>query len=217
MEKKSLDGLVFTDEKIVGKWMTVEEVLTEIEKETVFFDESKGGVTFSGGEPLAQFDFLMELLKACKERDIHTTLDTTGYCREDKFNKLPGQVDLFLYDLKMMNDAKHKQYTGISNRLILKNLKTLSDAGERVILRFPVVPGINDTEENISELKLFMRSLSPTIREISLLPYHNLGKNKYERFNIQDKMNGVKAMERKDLHPLKKDFEEIGFEVRIGG
>ncbi len=216
-EQKPLDGKVFTDEKKVGKRVTPEEVMHEIEKEIVFFDESGGGVTFSGGEPLQQYEFLVVLLKACREKGIHTTLDTSGYCRKDIFKKLFGKVDLFLYDLKLMDDSLHKKYTGVSNRVILENLILLSEEGENVIIRFPVVPNITYTRDNIEALKDFINPLKPGIHQIHLLPYHNIGKGKYTRFNIPDRMNGAKKMDQNELIGLKEEFEEIGFEVRIGG
>lgn len=216
-EQKPLDGRVFTDEKTVGKWVTVEEVMHEIEKEIVFFDESGGGATFSGGEPLQQFDFLIAILKACREKGIHTTLDTSGYCRKDRFKKLIGKVDLFLYDLKLMDDILHKKYTGVSNRVILENLELLSAEEANVIIRFPVVPDITNTSENVDALKTLMITLKPGIHRIHLLPYHNTGKGKYVRFNIPNRMNGTKSMDQNDLRELRKEFEEIGFEVRIGG
>jgi len=217
LEKKPLDGLVFTGEKTIGKWMTVEEVMEIIEKEIVFFDESEGGVTFSGGEPLQQFDFLRALLKACREKDIHTTLDTTGFCNEEKFRKLIGEVDLFLFDLKLMDDVQHKKYTGISNRVILKNLISLVEAGEEVILRLPVVPGITNTRENLEALKKFIEPLNFSTRKISLLPYHDFGKEKYEKFNMVNRLNGIKPLDKKELNQLKEEFEEIGYQVKIGG
>jgi pyruvate formate lyase activating enzyme len=216
-ERKPLDGMMFTNEKTVGQWVTTEEVMHEIEKEIVFFDESGGGVTFSGGEPLQQFDFLMALLKACREKGIHTTLDTSGYCNENTFEQLIGEADLFLYDLKLMDDNLHKKYTGVSNRVILNNLKLLSGEGAHVIIRFPVVPDITNTRDNIDALKYYIHALKPGIHEIHLLPYHNTGNGKYVRFNIPNRMNGVGSLNINDLTELKKKFEEIGFEVRIGG
>jgi pyruvate formate lyase activating enzyme len=217
LEKKSLDGLVFTDEKAVGKWMTTDEVMEEIEKDVVFFDESDGGVTFSGGEPLYQFDFLMSLLRACREKGIHTTVDTTGFCKEEIFRKLYGEVDLYLYDLKLMDDELHKKYTGISNRVILKNLESLSGTGEKVILRFPVVPGITNTKENLDQLKKYIEPLDLGLKKISLLPYHDFGKEKYAKFNVANRLDGIKPLQKKDLQELKAEFEEMGYEVKIGG
>ena len=217
LEKKPLDGMIFTEKKTVGKWMTTEEVMKEIEKEIIFFDESEGGVTFSGGEPLMQYDFLMDLLSACREKDIHTAIDTTGFCKEGNFIKLLGKVDLFLYDLKLMDDDLHKKYTGISNQLILKNLKSLSGTGEKVILRFPVVPGITNTRKNLNEMKDFIEPLDLGQKKISLLPYHDFGKEKYEKFNMVNRLNGIKPLEKKDLNELKSEFEKIGYDVKIGG
>lgn len=216
-EQKPLDGKVFADKRAVGKWVTPEEVMHEIEKEIVFFDESGGGVTFSGGEPIQQFDFLLSLLKACREKGIHTALDTSGYCNENMFRSLIGNVDLFLYDLKLMDNTLHKKYTGVSNRVILKNLNLLSREEENVIIRFPVVPGITNTRENVDALKTFLTTLKPGIKHVHLLPFHNTGKGKYERFNIPNRMNGLKSMDQNDLEGLITEFEEIGFEVRIGG
>lgn len=215
--EKQLDGKVFIEKETIGKWMTVEEVMNEIEKETVFFDESGGGVTFSGGEPLNQFNFLLVLLQECRRKNIHTTLDTTGYCNEIKFRRLLGKVDLYLYDIKTIDDALHKKYTGVSNKVSLNNLRTLTEAKENVILRFPIIPGITDTSENINDLKAFLGSFNHNIKEVHLLPYHNIATNKYKRLYITNRMEGVRSLGKKDLSGLKTEFEKEGYIVRIGG
>ncbi len=215
--EKPLDGKVFIENETIGKWMTVEEVMNEIEKETVFYDESGGGVTFSGGEPLNQFNFFLALLQACKGKNIHTTLDTNGYCNEEKFRELLEKVDLYLYDIKILNDSLHKKYTGVSNSCILNNLRTLCDAKEKVILRFPVVPAITDTSKNINDLKTFLESFNHDIKEIHLLPYHKIATNKYKRLYITNQMEGVRSLGKKDLTGLKTEFEKEGYIVKIGG
>jgi len=214
---KPLDGKDFIEKETIGKWMTVEEVMNEIEKETVFYDESGGGVTFSGGEPLKQFDFLLLLLQECRERNIHTTLDTTGYCNEIKFRRLLGKVDLYLYDIKTIDDALHKKYTGVSNKVSLNNLRTLTEAKENVILRFPIIPGITDIYGNINDLKAFLGSFDHNIKEINLLPYHKTATNKYKRLHITNQMEGVRSLGKKDLTGLKTEFEKEGYIVKIGG
>lgn len=179
--------------EIIGEKRSVDEVIAEIEKEVVFYDESRGGVTFSGGEPLAQPRFLQALLKECRKRDIHTTLDTTGYVSPKTFKSIMDKVDMFLYDLKIMDDKKHIQCTGVSNRLVLENLKILSKKGKKVIIRFPVIPGITDTEENIKKVGTFVSSLK-NIEEIDLLPYHRIAEGKYLHLKKENKMKEMKVM-----------------------
>ncbi|MQY78560.1 MAG: radical SAM protein, partial [Bacteroidetes bacterium] len=176
-----------------------------------------GGVTFSGGEPLNQFNFSLALLQACKGKNIHITLDTTGYCNEEKFRELLEKVDLYLYDIKILNDSLHKKYTGVSNKVSLNNLRTLTEAKENVILRFPIIPGITDTSENINDLKAFLGSFNHDIKEIHLLPYHNIATNKYKRLRITNQLEGVRSLGKKDLTGLKTEFEKEGYIVRIGG
>jgi len=192
--------------KITGEEKTVEEVMQEIEKETLFHDESNGGVTFSGGEPLEQPEFLSALLAECKKRDIHTTLDTTGWASPRVFASIIDKVDLFLYDLKIMDNKKHIRCTGVSNRLVKRNLKTLSQKGKRVIIRFPVIPGITDTEENIKAVGAFVSSLKK-IDQIDLLPYHRTAEAKYKRLKMENKMIGVKPPTNEQMKKIKSLFK----------
>ena len=132
----TFDGICVEEEEIVGNLMTVEEVMHEIMKDKVFYDESGGGATFSGGEPLIQPDFLKAVLKHCRNRGIHTTLDTTGYASWETFKSIIPNVDLFLYDIKFVDDSQHQKYTGVSNASILYNLKNLVRHKKKIILRF---------------------------------------------------------------------------------
>lgn len=211
-----LDGINFGQQETIGKLMTTDEVMSEIEKDSIFYDESGGGVTFSGGEPLMQHKFLLALLNRCNDAGIHTAVDTTGYTSPKVFMPIAEKADLFLYDLKLMDDEKHKKYTGVPNKAILENLKYLNELKKAVIVRFPVIPGINDTEKNISAMKEFLLPLK-NIRKLALLPYHNIANHKYEKIKMDNKMNGVKALSKQDMEGLKKEFEDIGFEVNIGG
>jgi pyruvate formate lyase activating enzyme len=179
--------------EIIGEKRSVDEVMNEIEKEVVFYDESKGGVTFSGGEPLIQPQFLSALLKECRKRDIHTTVDTTGCVSPKTFKSIMDKVDLFLYDLKIMDDKKHIQYTGVSNLLVIENLKILFKKGKNVIIRFPVIPGVTDTEENIKAVGIFVSSLK-NIGEIDLLPYHHTAEGKYQRLKKETMMKTMTVM-----------------------
>ncbi len=165
--------------EMIGKKLTTEEVIKEIEKDLVFYEESGGGATFSGGEPLKQSEFLESLLNGCREKKIHTAVDTSGYISWEILNKINSKVDLFLYDLKIMDNERHKKYTGVSNESILENLKKLSSIHNNIFIRFPVIPGINDDYQNIRETGEFLSSLK--IAQVNLLPYHYIGVDKYRR------------------------------------
>jgi len=164
--------------------MTVEDVLLEVEKDRVFYDQSGGGVTFSGGEPLYQHQFLHALLSASKRKNLHTTVDTTGYTSPEILERLRDFVDLFLYDLKTLDDDCHREFTGVSNRLILENLERLIQWGRRVIVRIPLIPGVNDDSVSIRNMGAFVRDLG-AVSEIHLLPYHTTGSEKYRRLGME--------------------------------
>jgi pyruvate formate lyase activating enzyme len=201
--------------EIIGKWMSTEEVINEIEKDMIFHDGSKGGVTFSGGEPLMQPEFLNALLEECKKKGIHTSLDTSGYATFENLEKIKDKVDLFLYDIKMIDDEKHKKTTGVSNKSILDNLRKLSERGNNIVVRIPVIPGINNTDEDISEIAEFITTLKE-IKEICLLPYHNIAKHKYEKLNRPFMMKKTEPLSEENKENIKKKFEYFGFKVRIG-
>jgi pyruvate formate lyase activating enzyme len=205
-----------SNKHLISKEITVNHVMEEIEKEIIYFDESGGGVTFSGGEPLMQPDFLKILLKECKKREIHTALDTTGYSSEEAFNSVIDDVDLFLFDLKLINDDLHKQYTGVSNQIIHKNLETLARMGKKTIIRFPVIPDITDTKDNLLAIKKYLLSLK-TIKDINLLPYHKTTESKYIKLNRKYKLSGMNPPGENKMILLKNEFEEYGFKVKIGG
>lgn len=201
--------------ELVGKTYTSRELLKEIEKDSIFYYESNGGVTFSGGEPLVQIDFLREMLELCKESDIHTTLDTSGYSAWENIESIIDNVDLFLYDLKLMDEEKHKKYTGVSNKLILENLKNISDRGKRIFIRIPVMAGINDDDENINSTIDFIKTLN--IEQVNLIPYHDMGKDKYGRLGLEYKLKDLKKPSEERVEELKAKFEKSGFKVKIGG
>ena len=170
--------------EIVGREYTVPEIIEEILKDRVFYEESGGGVTFSGGEPLAQPEFLAALLNACRKEGIHTVLDTSGYAEKEVILETAVLADLVLYDLKAMNPETHLLLTGVYNREILENLTLLSDAGTEVLIRFPLIPGRNDDEENIRATGIFVKGLS-NILGVELLPFHPAAKEKHRRFSIR--------------------------------
>jgi pyruvate formate lyase activating enzyme len=202
--------------EIVGQEMTVAQVMAEIERDIVFYDESGGGVTFSGGEPLLQRDFLLALLRACQEKEIHTALDTCGFARWETLDSMRGYVDLFLYDLKLMDDARHRKFTGVSNQVILQNLQALSRRGHDIVLRVPIIPGINDDDENIHQLSAFAAAL-PHLNRIDILPYHQTGAEKYHRLNKAYGLSEVRPPSEGRIIEIVEMIRGFGLQVKIGG
>lgn len=209
-------GNTVCEEEIFGKKYSVNELLDEIKKDHVFYDESGGGVTFSGGEPMLQIKFLKEVLKECRISGIHTTIDTAGYVTRRLFNQIYDYTDLFLYDLKIIDDKLHREFTGVSNEIILNNLKYLTDKGNKVVIRIPLIPGITDTEQNLSELSAYILKLK-NVRKIDLLPYNEIAESKYKRFNVTYKPGRLKTQNEKRLNELKTYFEDLGLEILVRG
>lgn len=212
-----VNGKIFHEKETVGEWMTLSRVMEEIRKERVFMETSDGGVTLSGGEPLLQHDFALELLAACKREGIHTALDTTGYTSKKILTGFLEKTDLFLYDLKHLDDAVHLKYTGVSNKTILENLRLLDKEEAQIILRFPVIPGINNDQDHLKELIGFLKKETPRIKRIDLLPYHNIAGHKYQKFNLPNRMKGVEEPGEKAVQDLKLTLEKEGFDVKTGG
>jgi len=210
------NGSSSVEEAKIGRKVPVQEVMAEILKDRIFYDESGGGVTFSGGEPLLQADFLSESLDFCHEEGIHAAVDTCGYAEKKVFSKIIDKTDLFLYDLKLMDDALHKKYTGVSNQLVLENLRMISEAGKPVQVRVPIIPGITDTKENLSDMIKFISEIN-NIQEVNLLPYHKIGSHKYQRLGMSYKMDGVEKPGNSIMDTIKKQFEGSGYKVTIGG
>jgi pyruvate formate lyase activating enzyme len=202
-------------QQLVGKQYSTEEIINEIKKDLIYFESSSGGVTFSGGEPLMQPIFLRDVLKQCKNKGIHTALDTSGYASKYILNSIINYVDLFLYDMKIINNNQHEKYTGMSNEIILKNLKTLESNKKNVILRFTVVKGITDTRENINNVLNLVSSLKK-IYKIDLLTFHNV-KEKYFRLGKEYKLNNIQSPTNDEINNIKDQFVQRGFNVKIGG
>jgi pyruvate formate lyase activating enzyme len=201
---RELDGKLFSNQSAVGSWQLAVNVMAEIEKDMVFYRESGGGVTFSGGEPLMQPDFLAEMLELCKSHGIHTAIDTCGHAEPGAFRKVMDSADLFLYDLKLMDDAQHMKYTGVSNLLALKNLEMLANAGKEILIRFPVIPGITDGEENIRQIAILMNRLH--LHRIDILPYHSIARDKYRRMNREYLLPEIKEPTGNEMKQLKHFF-----------
>ena len=201
--------------EIIGEKLTAEEVIKEIEKDLVFYEESGGGVTFSGGEPLGQSEFLEGLLNGCREKKIHTAVDTSGYIFWEILNKINPKVDLFLYDLKLMDNERHKKYTGVSNEIILENLEKLSSVHNNIFIRFPVIPGINDDYQNIKEMGEFLSSLE--ITQVNLLSYHYIGKDKYRRLGSAYKLATTQPPSKEKLSEVSAILRKFNLNVKLRG
>jgi len=202
--------------EIVGREMTVAQVMAEIERDVAFYDQSGGGVTFSGGEPLSQPDFLLALLRACKENEIHTAVDTCGFAAWETLDSIRKHVDLFLYDLKLMDEAKHREFTGVSNELILKNLQMLSAQGQDIFLRVPVIPGINDDAENIRQIGTFAAAL-PRLDRVDILPYHRAAAEKHHRLNKVYGLPETRPPSDERMAEITQILEGFGLRVKVGG
>ncbi len=202
--------------EMTGRTMTLDEAMKEIRKDIIFYDESGGGVTFSGGEPLMQPEFLTGLLEACGQEEIHRAVDTTGFASTETILRIAEQTDLFLYDLKHMDPEEHRKYTGVSNEVILRNLKALAERGAALNIRFPVIPGINDDAENIRRTADFVRSL-PGNHKVNILPYHRAGKEKYKNLGMSYPLENTEEPSGAKMECVKKELEGFGLEVKIGG
>jgi pyruvate formate lyase activating enzyme len=200
---------------VAGRTMTVTGILTEIERDVLFFDESGGGVTFTGGEPFGQPELLEALLRACRERRIHTTIETCGAAARETVLRIAALADLVLYDLKLLDPARHRQYTGAPNRNILENLQALVAAGRPVIVRIPVVPGINDGATDVSAACAYLAKLHLT--RVDLLPYHRAGAGKYPRLGREYRLERTPPPEDAAMAAIAAHMKAVGIPVRIAG
>ena len=200
---------------ICGREMSAAEVVAEIAKDKVFYEQSGGGATFSGGEAMAQIDFLHDALQGCREQGIHTAVDTSGQVPWESFARILPVTDLFLYDLKIMDDKRHRRFTGVSNRLILENLVRLAAETEKIRIRFPVIPTVTDDADNIARIIEFLRGIR--FRLIDLLPYHPLGRGKAAQLGREDRMEGIAAPAADRMEEVRQQFAEAGFAVQVGG
>jgi pyruvate formate lyase activating enzyme len=198
-----------------GTKMTVQQVVLEFKKDATTYRRSGGGITISGGEPLVQSDFTLGLLKASKEQGWHTAIETTAFADSEIIEKVLPYVDLALMDIKSIDPETHKKFTGVSNEIILKNAVRVSEITKTVV-RVPTIPGVNATEEGISAICQFTKTLH-NVTTIHLLPYHTYGENKYELLGRDYLMKDVKSLTPDKIQALKSVVEGQGFECIIGG
>lgn len=210
------EACLFGARTIAGRRMTVEEVLAEVEKDWSFYNRSGGGVTVGGGEPLMQFEFVLALLKRCKERFFHTALETCGHGPWQHLKPISEYIDLLYYDIKHMDPQKHKELTGVSNELILSNAKrVLSGKMDcEVIVRIPIVPDYNDSKQDVEAIAKFVAESGGTM--IELLPYHALGSSKYKQLGIQYELGGIRPPSEEQMEKLRNVVKSFGLKEMTG-
>jgi pyruvate formate lyase activating enzyme len=197
----------------VGDYMTVDEVVKKVEDDRIFYENSNGGMTVSGGEALVQSAFVREVLKKCREKGIHTALDTTGNAPWQDIESVLEYVDLVLQDIKHMDTEMHKKGTGVGNERILENARKIAQS-VRIWIRIPLIPDYNDSEENIRMVCEFASDIGA--EKISVLPYHDLGSSKYPKLGIVYPMEGTTPPTEEAVESVRKTIESLGLEVEVG-
>lgn len=200
----------------IGNRMSTGDLVKSLLRDRIFYDESGGGVTFSGGEPLMQARFVIEALRLLRAEGVHTALDTCGHAKWADLEEAASQADLVLYDVKLMDETRHKAATGVSNRLILDNLAALSKIHQEIWIRIPIIPGINDDVANLEATAAFLAPL-PGIRQVDLLPYHPTGEAKFARVGMTYTLHGTPTPSIQHLETLSGIFHAKGLHTTIGG
>lgn len=201
--------------ELAGRRVTAEDAVAEAVRDSVFYEESGGGVTFSGGEPLAQPEFLEAMLQACRRSSVPAAVDTCGYVPPDSLMRIEPLAGLFLFDLKLMDPVRHRKLTGVDNAIILENLKRLARSGARVVVRIPVIPGVNDDDENLTRTAAFLKSLDKT-PPVRLLPYHRLGRGKGRRLLRGAVGRDFPVPTAADLERVRRSLAALGLEIDRG-
>lgn len=205
--------------EIVGREYTVKELTKELMKDQMFYEESGGGVTFSGGEVMSMdMDFILAMAKELKRQDVTLTIDTCGYVPYERFEKILPYVNTFLYDVKVMDPELHKKYMGTDNKLILENLIRLSQDGARIYIRIPTIKEVNGNEENMKETIAFLKEHDIHPAGVNLLPYHDTGSGKYAKLDMEYKGTDLHAPDKEEMEALAALFVNAGFtNTKIGG
>ena len=202
--------------KVVGYDTTVEEVMKKVLQDMPYYRRSGGGITLSGGEALCQTDFVIALLSECKKEGINTAVETTACLPWEMIEPVLPLLDTVLMDIKHIDSEKHEQFCGLRNELILHNARKIAESGTRLVIRVPVIPTFNDTEDEIKAIAKFAAAL-PGVREIHLLPYHRLGYDKYVGLDREYKMGDVPVPSSKKMESLRRIAQAHGLEAIIGG
>ena len=215
--ERKMNGKSIAGKKTYGERLEIGTIVETLLRDQHFYEESGGGVTFSGGEPLMQINELEELLKASNQNGLHTAVDTSGFAKREQFERIADLTDLFLYDLKHMDPKLHKKYTGVDNSLIQSNADFLLERGANVIFRIPVIPEVNTSNEEVTRMIAFLMERKDNLKEVHLLPYHRIAENKYFRLRMNQPLQKLKEPDLPYMEQLKTEFEKSGLEVVIGG
>jgi pyruvate formate lyase activating enzyme len=191
-----------------GEEMDAYEIFEKVRRDKIFYDASKGGVTVSGGEPLLQHELISRLFTLCREEGIDTCVETCGYVSTDAIDSVRTVTDHFCFDLKLISPDAHKEQTGVSNEKILENARHLADAGADVLFRLPLIPGVNDGEENTDATAAFLRSLPAEYRRLELMPFHRAGQTKYNALDMTYDCGGLEAMSAEDIERIRASYEK---------
>ena len=205
--------------EVIGQEYTVKELVKELMKDQMFYEESGGGVTLSGGEVMSMdMDYLLAVAKELKRQDVTLTIDTCGFVPYEKFQELLPYVNTFLYDVKVMDPELHKKYMGTDNALILENLVRLAKDGARIYIRIPTVKEVNGNEENMKETIAFLQEHDIHPAQINLLPYHDTGSGKYRKLDMEYKGTDLHAPDKEEMEALAALFINAGYKnTKIGG
>ena len=205
-----------TEDITFGKEYSEDELLMELLKDKIFYEESQGGITFSGGEPLIQHVFLSNILRQSKINGLHTAVDTSGYISFNAFESVMDYTDIFLYDIKLMDNTDHQKYTGVSNQLILENFKKLLQSKKKINVRIPLIPGITDTEKNLISIRKYLFNFNG-INQIDLLPFNKIAESKYKRFNKVSPLGNLETQSEQQLFFIKSIFNGLDIKVTLRG
>ena len=211
-----VNGCIYGGLEMKGMDITVDDLFREIEKDSIGYRRSGGGVTIGGGEPTMQSDFVVQVLERCGKVFYHTAVETCGMTKWENLEKIIKHLNLLYFDLKHMDDRTHRKITGVSNQIILENARKASERAP-MIIRLPLIPGLNDSVENVKATAEFVLELGGNIQRMELLPYHILGEISYSRLGREYPLKGVKPHAQEGLEKLAKVAESAGIQVQIGG
>jgi pyruvate formate lyase activating enzyme len=203
--------------EMLGKEILINDLMKKIDNEAIFFDQSGGGVTFSGGEPLLHSEYLLKILIECGKRYYHRVVDTTLFAKQETVLEIAKHTDLFLIDLKVMNSEMHKKYTGVGNEKILSNIVELAKTNCELIFRIPLIKGVNTSTENCIEIAQFMNSLEGNKSIINLLPYHNIAENKHKKLGVLPKLSTFESPSKVEIKEIISTFKSYGITASVGG
>ena len=215
---KCLDYCVNNAREIVGKQYSVKDIMKEVEKDSIFYESSYGGVTLSGGEVMTQdMEYITSLLKKLKRKGYNIAIDTCGQAPIENYEKVLPYVDTFLYDIKLMDSDRHKKYMGKGNELILKNLEFISKEGADIYIRIPVIGGVNDNDRDIQDIITYLKN-NINVKQVNLLPYHDIASSKYDRLDMNYKGETFTVPSIERMEELRNLFVKQGFNnTKIGG